>query len=494
MLAGCTIGPDFVRPVVVAQDDWRVHDHPETPSHIVDRAPDALWWTIFGDTQLDSLEQRALASNLDIKVASVRLQESRAERRIVNSASLPSISGNANYQRSGASDNGLMSLLGVSSGAPASAIANGTGTGNTGILGADASAPFNLYQYGFDASWELDLWGRTRRATEAADAMSASAEAVRHGVILAVLAETAADYVQLRATQATHATVIQTLGLARQIVDLTQKRRAQGVATNLEVSEAAAQAGAIEARLPPLEAQEEVLINALSLLLAEQPGALADELRTAKPVPPVPAQVPIGLPSELARRRPDIHEAEARLHAATADVGVAQADFYPSITLSGSFGMQSLSLASLGTWGSRQFAVGPTLSLPIFEGGRLTGTLQLRKAQQQEAALLFQKTVLSAWREIDDVLIGYDSQQRRRASLATTIEHNRTAYAAAVSRYQNGASTFLDVLFVQRALLDTQTEWVNSDADVSLTAIRLYKALGGGWSAAEPSTNGTSGG
>src|SRR5207245_113406 len=120
--------------------------------------------------------------------------------------------------------------------------------------------------------------------------------------------------------------------------------------------------------------------------------------------------------------------------------------------------------------------------------------LQLRKAQQQEAALLFQKTVLSAWREIDDVLIGYDSQQRRRASLATTIEHNRTAYAAAVSRYQNGASTFLDVLFVQRALLDTQTEWVNSDADVSLTAIRLYKALGGGWSAAEPSTSGTSGG
>ncbi|MFM0700671.1 efflux transporter outer membrane subunit [Paraburkholderia sediminicola] len=480
-LGACVVGPDFVRPEVKAPDSWATHQHAETASHPVDHSIEPQWWTLFGDSQLTELEQRAVASNLDIRIAATRLQESRWQRRIIGSAELPSIGANANYQRSGASNNGLMSLLGVTPGASASEMANGTGYGNNGIQGADASAPFNLYQYGFDASWELDLWGRTRRSVEAANALTESAAEIRHGVILAVLTETAADYVQLRATQATLATVKETLELARHSLDLTHKRQAEGVATRLEVSEAAAQVDAIDARLPPLEAQESQLINALSLLVATQPGTLASELQTAKPVPPVPAEVPIGLPSELARRRPDIRQAEAQLHAATANIGVAKADFYPNVTLSGSFGMQSLSFATLGTWASRQFAIGPTLSLPMFEGGRLTGVLRLRETRQQEAALQYQKTVLNAWHEIDDAMIAYDAQQRRRTSMGRALAHNQAAYDAAVSRYKAGATTFLDVLVVQQALLDTQTEWVRSNAEVSFTVIRLFKALGGGW-------------
>ncbi|WP_420997636.1 efflux transporter outer membrane subunit [Cupriavidus sp. 30B13] len=482
LLAGCAVGPDFVPPGAQVPHRWATHASAGADSRALDQPADAQWWRLFGDPQLTALVQRAVASNLDIRAAAARLLQSRWERRIVSAAGLPSVGANAGYQRSGASDTGLMSLQGVSSaGVPAAAMADGTGTGNAGIPGADASAPFNLYQAGFDASWELDLWGRNRRAVESAEAMAAAADEMRHGVILAVLTETATDYIQLRETQATIATVNASLALARHSLALTQKRRAEGVATDLEVSEASALTASIEARLPMLEERQGRLVNALSLLVAQPPGALAGELDMARPVPPVPAQVPVGVPSELARRRPDIRQAEARLHSATANIGMAQADFYPQVSLSGSFGLQSLSFASVGSWASRQFAIGPTLSLPIFEGGRLRGTLKLREAQQQEAALLYQKTVLNAWHEIDDVLLAYDAQQRRRKSLATTVEHSQAAYRAALSRYRAGATTFLDVLVVQRALLEAETEFVRSNAEVSLTAIRLYKALGGGW-------------
>ncbi|WP_321929445.1 efflux transporter outer membrane subunit [Burkholderia cenocepacia] len=484
-LAGCAVGPDFVSPQAPTPAAWDV-EHRGTPaSRPVERALDPAWWTLFGDPQLTALVQRATANNLDVRLAASRLIESRWQRRIVGAAGLPSVGANANYQRMGASDKGMMSLLGVSSAPPASAVANGTGLGNSGLPGADASAPVNLYQYGFDASWELDFWGRTRRAVESADAMTVAANENRHGVILSVLTETAADYVQLRTVQATLASVKETLALATQSLDLTRKRRQEGVATALEVSEAAAQVQSIAARVPDLETQEDKLINALSLLVAEQPGALASELRAVRPVPPVPAEVPIGVPSELAKRRPDIREAEARLHAATAAIGVAKAEFYPSVTLSGSFGMQSLNFATLGTWAARQFAIGPTLNLPIFQGGRLTGMLRLREAQQQEAAIAYRKTVLGAWHEIDDALIEYGGQQRRREHLADALAHNRTAYDAAVARYKAGATTFLDVLVVQQALLDSQMRWVGANGDVSITAIRLFKALGGGWEHAD---------
>jgi NodT family efflux transporter outer membrane factor (OMF) lipoprotein len=462
-LGGCMIGPDFVKPAPKAPEAWRDHVRSDGESRPVARALDPQWWTLFGDPILAGLASRAAAQNLDIQVAASRLQQSRWQRRIVSSAGLPSVGANASAQRMGASEEGLMSLTGA------------------GISGADISAPFNLYQYGFDAVWELDIWGKTRRNVEAADALSTASDEVRHSVVLSVVSETASNYVQLRTIQATLDDTRETLDLAKRSLELTERRRGAGAATSLEVSEAAAHVQAISARIPELESQEGKLINALSLLLAEEPGALENELKTAKPIPPVPSKVPVGFPSELAKRRPDIREAEARLHAATADIGAAKADFYPSITLSGSFGMQSLNFTTLGTWAARQFAVGPTLSLPIFEGGRLTGMLHLREAQQREAALNYQKTVLTAWHEIDDALIDFDARQRQRDTLAAALDHSRAAYDAAVARYKAGASTFLDVLVLQQALLEAQTQLVTANGDVSLTVIRLFKALGGGW-------------
>ena len=468
-LGACTVvGPDFVAPTAAAPQAWQKHVQDGGPSVPTDGAVDVAWWHSFHDAQLDSLVQRAMASNLDIKIAGTRLLESRWARSIVDSASMPQVGANASFTRVGA--------------APVARLANSDEV----LPGVAGTGAVNLYRYGFDASWELDFWGRTKRAVESADAQGVQAAEAQHGVILQVLTETAADYVQLRATQATLASITEVLQLSRKSLALTQARRAEGAATQLEVSEAAAQVGTIEAQLPDLEEQQGRLMNALALLLAENPGALAAELSTVKPIPPVPAAIPLGLPSELARRRPDIRRAEAQLHAATASIGVAKADFYPSITLMGSVSMNPMSSGGLGDWDSRRFSIGPALNLPIFQGGRLTGTVKLREAQQQEAAVLYQKTVLNAWHEIDDALIAYGTTQRRRAILTGTLVHNRMAYEAALARYKGGAATFLDVLLTQRSLLDAQTALVRSAADVSLAAIRVYKSLGGGWEQGAP--------
>ena len=194
--------------------------------------------------------------------------------------------------------------------------------------------------------------------------------------------------------------------------------------------------------------------------------------------------MPVGLPSELARRRPDIRQAEAQLHAATADIGVAVADFYPKITLDGSIGLQALKAKDLGNWGARQYGLGPTISIPIFEGGKLRATLQLRKVEQQEAALNYQQTVLQAWHDVDNAMTAYAAEQRRRDALAASVAQNQRALSLARQRYTQGVADFLNVLDSERALLQAQLQLAESTTTVSQNLVQLYKALGGGW---EPS-------
>jgi NodT family efflux transporter outer membrane factor (OMF) lipoprotein len=238
--------------------------------------------------------------------------------------------------------------------------------------------------------------------------------------------------------------------------------------------------------LPPLREQEGQLINALSQLLGRPPGALKAELAEAKPIPPVPPQVPMGLPSELARRRPDIRAAEASLHAATAQVGVAISDFFPNVSLTGSFGISALNAYQLGSLRSEQYGVGPTVSLPIFHGGQLVSTLALRKQQQKEAALTYQKTVLQALNDVDNALISYHTEQQRLAELAKTVEAGRRALDLARQRYVQGVATFLDVLTAQSVLLGAEVQQALSTALVSTNLVALYKALGGGWEQTYP--------
>ena len=499
-LGGCTVGPDFQSPSTASPAAWPDHPaQPEAPlpadaSRPVAEPPAAAWWNVFDDPELSALERRVVRSNLDVRSATLRLEESRSARRVIGADRLPTVDGNASYDRELASQNGIMSLLGTGAdAAPTSQVANGTGFGAVGLPGTRSGAaqttgakPFDLWQFGFDASWEVDLWGRVSREVESADASVAASAEDRRGVLLTVLAEVARDYVHLRGVQATLAITRNNLDTASQSLALTRTRAANGAAAQLDVANAAAQEQTVSAEMPALAQEETVDVNRLSFLLGEPPNALASELAAAKPIPPVPARVPVGFPSELARRRPDIRAAEARLHAATADVGVATADFYPRLTLSGSAGLEALSFKNLGSWNSPQFAVGPSLSLPIFEGGRLEGTLDLRKAEQQEAAIAYQKTVLQAWHDVDDAISAYAAEQARRERLVAVVGQDERAIDFARQSYVAGAADFLRVLDAERGLLEAQRQLTVSSTLVSTDLVALYKSLGGGWEETYP--------
>ena len=459
ILGGCSVGPDFKKPV------------PSLPAHWQDNLPDGItagtamndrWWQQFNDPQLTALITRAARHNLDIRQASLRLGQSIMQRQISGAQQYPGVGLDAGYQHGRNSQTGLIDAS-----------------------GSEGHKSYELWSSALDASWEIDLWGHVRRIVEAADAGVDITRAQRDGALLSITAETASDYIKLRGVQARIAVAKQNLDIALQSQRLTENRFQNGVTTNLDTSNSAALVATISATLPVLEAEQERLINALSFLVDEGPGALRNELAQSKPIPQVHDDIHLGLPSELARRRPDIQASEAALHQATAEIGVAKADFYPRFSLSGSFGTQTLAGSEAGNWGSRQWSFGPSLYLPIFQGGRLTGTLELRKRQQQEAALNYHRVVLNAWHEVDNAITDYSAEKAHHKLINAAVEQNEIALNTARSRYQQGALDYLNVLSVQNLLLATQLELVNSATKVALDRVRLYRTLGGGW---EPNT------
>ena len=498
LLAGCTVGPDFQRPDLWSPASWfsaRPTPARREASLPVAEPVDAEWWTAFRDPVLTGLVRRVAAGNLDVRSAAFRLAQSRAQRSVTAADQFAQFNGNASYTRQRVSKQGVFSEFGSGN---ASGSASGSGASSPGAqsnglggqqggfpTGGTAIPPFDLFQGGFDASWELDLWGRVRRAVESADAtLDASAEAQR-AQLLSSIAEVARDYMQLRGAQDTLRITRDNLAAAVESVRLTTERARGGLATDLDVANARAQLEATAATVPQLEQQEAQGINAIGLLLGMAPAALGAELSPRKPVPPVPPRVPVGLPSELARRRPDIRQAEAQLHAATADIGAAKADFYPRLTLSGSVALQATQIKNLG-FSAGTYSFGPSLTVPIFEGGRLRGTLQLREAQQQEAAVNYQRTVLQAFTEVDNALIAYAAEQRRRDRLAEQVAQSRRAFSLAQSQYRQGVTDFLQVLTAQRTVLAAEQQLSDSTATVSANLVSLYARLGGGWEADMP--------
>jgi NodT family efflux transporter outer membrane factor (OMF) lipoprotein len=307
----------------------------------------------------------------------------------------------------------------------------------------------------------------------------------RHGVALAALAELAQSYMLLRGTQDRLEIAKRNLRLAEENVELVNTRFAGGVATTLDLAQARAQQATIAATLPPLRTREAELINAIGLLLGDVPRALEAELHRSRMLPRMPRRVPVGLPGTLVRRRPDVREAEAHLHEATAQTGVAVANFYPDVTLNGAISLESLHLSNLFNPTSTAFAVGPSISIPIFEGGRLRGALTLRESGQREAAIFFQKTVLRAWKEVDDALTAYREAQRRRVDIARSVTENRAALQAARQRYSEGAIDFLNVISTQAQLLQSENDLADGDTQIATDLVNLYRALGGGWEVAD---------
>lgn len=451
-LTACTtLGPDFQPPHAQLPAAWPAQ-------HSTDGTVDLLWWNSFGDPLLPTLIARATADNLDLLGAASRLEQALALRTSITGARQPEVNATLSATRARNSQLGL---------------ADPSGLGGR--------HPYTLGNAGISASWELDLWGRVRRTVEAADAQVEAAQEQRHAVLLAVAADTAHAYIQLRATQSLSALTRNNLDIARRGAQLTALRRQEGVATELDVARAAAQVASIEASLPLLAQRERQLLSTLGLLLAQPPQALRDELSAVSDVPAAPPLTALGLPSELAERRPDIRRASALLHAATASIGAAQADFYPRISLGASMGNQALQLSDLGSWDSRNFAIGPSISLPLFDGGRRSGTLALSEARQQEAALAYRKTVLTAWHEVAEAADAVRAQQQRHASLATAAEQTQQALGYAREQYRAGSVDFLNVLTAQDALLRTEAALTESRAAAALAQVDLYKALGGGW-------------
>src|ERR1700730_7574286 len=458
-LAGCIVGPDYQKPEIAAAPRTPM-ETVDVPSRTVEGKIDSTWWKSFRDSQLSSLVERLPVQNLDLKTAAERVVQSVAQRQVAISQGLPHIEGQTLTTYNRYSQNGPLSLLTPAPGAP---------------------LEYALFRDGLTSSWQLDLFGRVRRAVEAADANTLAAMENRHGVALAAVAELAQSYMQLRGTQNRLGIAKRNLHLAEENVELVNARFANGTATTLDLAQARSQQATIAATLAPLRTQEAELINAIGLLLGDAPRALEAELHRSRILPRVPRKVPVGIPGTLVRRRPDVREAEARLHEATAQTGVAVASFYPDVTLNGAASVESLHLSNLFSPTAGAFAVGPSISIPIFEGGQLKGALALRESQQRESAILFQKAVLRAWKEVDDALTAYREAQRRRADIARSVTENQAALQAARQRYSEGAIEFLNVITTPAQLLQSENDLADSDTQIATDLVNLYRALGGGW-------------
>lgn len=457
-LVGCAVGPDFVKPddrLAAAQLSSRT-DYAQSQETSAANFPSS-WWTLFNDPVLADLQSRAQVGNLNLQIASERIEQSRAQLGIGSSLLLPSVGASASYTREALSEHGKLAALG----APTSAS--------------------DFWQLGFDASWELDLWGRVRRSREGALAAYEATVFEREAARVALLAEVARTYLQLRGTQAQLDITRQNLEVADRTLRLAESRERNGVATRFETSSARAQLATVQALVPELTQRRNTLMNALALLLGERPRALHAQLLEAMPLPSLPSNVPVGLPSELAHRRPDIQRAEAQLRAATAAIGVAKADFYPRIGLRGRVGAEAFEFNDLDNWDSRLFSVGPTVYLPIFQGGRLKQRLALNEARQRAAAIAYRQTVLQAWHEVDNALDAWAARQNSHTELLVSYEQNQQALHAAERGYQEGATDYLNVLAAQRGVLASQTSLNASATSAALTLVNLYKSLGGGW-------------
>jgi NodT family efflux transporter outer membrane factor (OMF) lipoprotein len=506
-LSGCTVGEDYSPPRVVSSGGWAELAQPlpatrptELPSSATTRPVSvAEWWTTFSDPALNELIAQAIRSNHDLRLAESRIREARGQRGVVAGRLYPQVNADGTYLHSRVSETGVpIPGASVSGGGqlpditprrpPASgnrAAGDGSSSGGSGGSGTSSifgfGRDFDLFQIGFDAAWEVDVFGGTRRSVEAAEADIAARVEDRRSVLVSLMAEVARNYLELRGAQRQLAIARDTLGAQQRTLQLTQDRRQAGVATDLDVARATSQVATTAATIPGFNARARAAIHRLGVLVGREPSALSEQLNPVGPVPGVPAEVPVGLPSELLRRRPDVRRAERELAAATARTGAATADLFPRFALTGNVGLQSLSPDKLFRGESVYSAIGPSINWPIFDAGRIRSNIQVQTERQEQALIRYQQAVLQALQDVEDALTNYASEQIRRQSLAEAVAADRRAVDVAQDRYRQGVVDFLTVLDAQRSLFRTQDALAESDRIVSTNLVALYKALGGGW-------------
>jgi multidrug efflux system outer membrane protein len=454
VLAGCTVGPDFLKPTPKMPAQWA-----EAPKDAISvKALDiSRWWVIFRDPELNSLVERAVQANLDLQIAEARIREARAQRVVVAAAFYPEIEASGTYSRSRTSENANTSKVSSTPG---------------GV---------SLYQAGFDASWEIDVFGGVRRAVEAATADIAVTEENRRDVLVTLLAEVSFNYLDVRGTQARLAVAEKNIFTQQQALTIAKARYEAGLSSELDVAQAKAQLATTEASVPALETRLRQAIHQLGVLLGLPPESLLEELLAMAPIPVGPPQVPPGLPSELLRRRPDIRQAEQELAGATARVGIATANLFPRFFLTGLVGQSSVAGSDFVEASSRYWSVGPTIVWPVFTAGRLRAQVAVQNAKEEQAAIRYERVVLNALRDVEDALVAYSREQLTRDSLIQAVKANRQATDIANELYTRGLVDFLNVVVTERAQYNTEDALAQSGQRVSSNLVALFKALGGGW-------------
>ena len=484
LLAGCVVGPSFRPTTPDTPTAWRAPRPTPLSAVTADEPAEPAWWKSFGDPELSSLVERALAANLGARQAVLRIEEAREERRIAAAAAWPSIDANASYADTRISERtATTSLL--------SALGGALGGAHSGAPGGVAAAlpglknPFDQYQAGLTGTWEIDLFGRVRRQVEAATATTEAAAWDRRAVQVSLMSDVAATYVDLRVAQARLAVLKDAVGTAENVLELASDARRGELGNDLDIANATSALASARAALPPVETELALDENQLALLLAAKPGALDEELADPRALPPLPPTVPAGLPAELARRRPDIREAEANLHAAVAQQGVAVANLYPQLVITAAAGMEAVSPAALSDWAARYFELGPTLDLPVFDAGLRRANVRIADLRAKEAAIAYAQAVLSGLHEVEDAIGAYAQEQARRGDLATAADRSRTALALAEQRFRAGEASFRDVLDAQAQAQAADLALVASTGAAATDLVSLFRALGGGWETAD---------
>ena len=411
------------------------------------------WWKSFHDPQLDELVEQALRANADLKIADARVREVRALHGVANSARYPTVEQRDVIARRRA----VIETL------------NSSGTVESG-----------LFQIGFDAAWELDFFGGVRNSVKAATADVQVAEESRRDVMVTLVAEVARNYIALRGYQRQLDVARSNIATQRDTHYLTAVRAKAGLATELDVSRAEAQLASTEAFVPELEGLITNTAHRLGVLLGKPPGALLGDLQTAQSIPPAPAELPVGLPAELLRRRPDVRRAEAEIIAQTARLNVAKAERYPKLVLSGLLGHTTSSPGGL-TLGLGSFFGGLGVKLPILDGGRIRSNIRAEDARLEQAILIYEDTLRRSLEDVENALTSYKREREQRAIIERAVTSNRRAVQLARELYTAGLSDFLSVLEAQKALFISDDALARSNAAVSTNLVALYKALGGGW-------------